>query len=280
VITPLSAMHAIPEWAASAMWTMALLSAITYNLRSAKVLGVDSREVYWASVIGLILGVWGGHVMGIFYYGSDGRPYAWLRFWSGGEAQYGGLIAGALAVVAYLRIRRLVILRYADAMVPAVALGVTIGRIGCFLNGDDFGTRATLPWAVTFPPGTEAYADHFNRGWIASSDPLSLSVHPVQLYASLFALALFVFFARWRPSQDGRRFAFFLILYGAGRFIDQYFRGDFQRVLGPLSLTQLISLLLMAVGMSLTMYLRTALHAHETALNPSSQKRLYLCQDP
>src|SRR6266403_1549147 len=230
------------------LWGASLLVALLYSLRPARREGLDPRAMYWAGASAILFGLWGGYLLGFVYYGTDGRPWAWLRFWSGGRAEYGGLIAGMFAIALYLQIRKLTFLRYADAIVPAVALGAAIGRLGCFLNGDDFGTRSTLLWAVTFPSGTEAYADHFNRGWIASSDPLSLSIHPVQLYTSLFALMLFAFLAWSRPSRTGLRFASFLVIYGAGRFADQHFRGDFQPILGPLSLTQLISLLLVAGG--------------------------------
>lgn len=240
------------------LWGAGLVAALAYALRTARRDGLEPRAMYWAGVSALLGGLWGGHLLGIVYYGTDGRPWAWLRFWSGGQAEYGGLIAGALAVALYVKVRKLPFLAYADAIVPAVALGVAIGRIGCFLNGDDFGTRTHLPWAVTFPPGTEAYADHFTRGWITANDPLSLPVHPVQLYASLFALVLFVFLAHWHPRRVGIRFAAFLILYGAGRFVDQFLRGDFRPVLGPLSLTQLISLLFVISGTAIWLGMRGA----------------------
>ncbi|HXJ13295.1 MAG TPA: prolipoprotein diacylglyceryl transferase family protein [Candidatus Limnocylindrales bacterium] len=227
---------------------IALLAALSYTLRSARRDGLELRAMYWAGASAILLGLWGGYLLGFVYYGTDGRPWAWLRFWSGGEAQYGGLLAGALAVAAYLRIRKQLFLRYADAMAPAVALGVAVGRIGCFLNGDDFGTLTQLPWGVRFPPGTEAYADHFARGWIAPGAEFSQAVHPVQLYASLLALALFMGLVHLRESAPGTRLAVLACVHGATRFFIQYWRGDFERVLGPFSLTQLLSLGLVLLG--------------------------------
>jgi len=142
-----------------------------------------------------------------------------------------------------------------DAIVPAVTLGVAVSRLGCFLNGDDYGTPSNLPWAVAFPMGTEAYSDHWSRGWINGDAATSLTVHPVQIYASLFALALFVFLTHWHGRRPGSRFAVFLSLYGAGRFADQFVRGDFQPILGPFSLTQLISIALILAGVFLLLRL-------------------------
>ena len=124
-------------------------------------------------------------------------------------------------------------LAYADASMPAVALGYSIGRLGCFLNGDDYGTLSHMPWAVTYPPGTEVYADHLARGWITPAASSSLPIHPVQLYASLLGLCLFVLLADWRPQRIGSRSCAFLVLYGAARFcMEQWLRGDFRAVLG------------------------------------------------
>ncbi|MGZ4898580.1 MAG: prolipoprotein diacylglyceryl transferase [Candidatus Angelobacter sp.] len=233
------------------VWAGALLGALAYTVRFARREGLDSRIVYWAGVLAIVFGLWGGHLLGIVYYGTDGRPFAWLRFWSGGQAQFGGLIAGAIAVLLFLKVRKMSLLTYADAIAPAVALGVAIGRIGCFLNGDDFGSLSHLPWAVRFPPGTEAYADHFSHGWIGSTDALSLPVHPVQLYATLVWLGFFVILVVYHPEQAGHRLALFAILQGTGRFVEQFFRGDFQAVLGPFSLTQLIGLFFVAAGMGI-----------------------------
>lgn len=261
------------------IWVLSLILSLSYALRMARRDGLDPRVMYWTCTLAILFGQWGGHLLGIYYYGTDGHHWAWLRFWSGGRAEYGSFLTGLLTATIYLRIRKQSFLRYMDAIVPAVALGVTISRLGCFLNGDDFGTRTTLPWAVTFPPGTEAYADHYVRGWISATAPLSLPVHPVQLYAALFALALFVFLSRWNPARSGQRFAAFLVIYGAGRFLDQYFRGDFERLLGPFSLTQLISSLLIATGVGLMFYLGNAIRTSKQALR-SATSRSCPCQAP
>ncbi len=240
----------------SLFWAGALVAALAWAVLSAKRSALDERTVYWAGVIGLLFGIWGGHLLGILYYGTDGRPFAWLRIWSGGMAQYGGLIAGALAVTLFLKARHIPFFAYSDTLIPSVALGVAIGRIGCFFNGDDFGTRSTLPWAVRFPSGTEAYADHFNRGWIGPGDTFSLPVHPVQLYATIFWLALFFALVYWKSPLPGEKLAIFTIGHGFGRCVEQFFRGDFQPILGPFSLTQLISAALVLTGISLLVFVR------------------------
>src|ERR1044071_4365971 len=247
------------------VWAGAILAAMAYAVSAARRESLDTRAVYWACVLAIVFGLWGGHLLGIVYYGTDGRPWAWLRFWSGGQAQYGGLIAGAAAVLLFLKIRKISLLTYADVIAPGVALAVAIGRIGCFLNGDDFCNLSRLPRGVRFPPGTEAYADHLTRGWIAPTDALSLPVHPVQLYATLVWIGFFVVLVSFKPGRPGLRLALFACLQGAGRFVEQYFRGDFQPVLGPLSLTQLISLFFIAMGIGVWLSQRNKKQVREPA---------------
>jgi len=235
-------------WLAEMVWVSALIAALAYAVRSARRDGLDPRVAYWGGVFALGLGAWGSSLLGLYYYGTGGLSWAWLRLWSGGRAEYGGLLAGLLAIAVYLRIRRQPFLRYVDSITPAVALGIAIGRIGCFINGDDFGTRTQLPWGVSFPLGTEAYADHFARGWLLAGTAHSLPVHPVQLYSSLLAGLLFAGLVYLRTSAPGTRFAVFACVHGASRFFLQYWRGDFERVAGPFSLTQLISAGLVLLG--------------------------------
>ena len=230
------------------VWSLALVAALAYAVHFARHLTLDPRAAYWTGVCALLGGLWGSHLLSLYVHGTNGAPLAWLRIWDGGS-YYGGLVGGALAGMACLRLRKLSILAYADAIAPAVSLGYAIGRIGCFLNGDDYGALTRLPWAVVYPPGTEAYAAHLNRGWIAPAAPVSLPIHPAQLYASLLGLAMFVVVANWRVRELGDRLCLFLCLYGAARFSMEWLRGDFRAVLGPLSLPQLFSLLFVAVGL-------------------------------
>src|SRR5712692_4995531 len=83
-------------------WILALLLALAYAIYSVRTTGLDPCTVYWAGVYGILFGLWGGYLLGFVYYGTEGRPGAWVRVWSGGQAQYGGLLAGMLAVAIYL----------------------------------------------------------------------------------------------------------------------------------------------------------------------------------
>lgn len=234
------------------IWGLALVAALAYAVNSASRSGLDPRSMYWAGVSALLGGLWGGTLLSLLVHGWRADPIALLRFWEGGKSWYGGALIGGLAGGLCFHFRKLPILKYADAGAPAVALGYSIGRLGCFLNGDDYGTLSHLPWTVTYSAGTDAYSDHLLRGWITQDAPRSLPIHPVQLYDSLFGLSLFVILASWRPRIVGDRLCALLVLYAGTRFcIEQWLRGDFRPVLGPFSLPQIFSLIFLMMGVTI-----------------------------
>lgn len=231
--------------------SLALLAALAYAVWSARVSGLNPRAMYWAVVCSLLGGLWGAHLLSLLVHGWGGGPWALVQFIPGSKSLFGGLVVGGFVAGFYFHFRKLPVLAYADAAMPALALGYAIGRIGCFLNGDDYGTLSRLPWAVTYPSGTEAYEAHLARGWIPSNASASLPSHPVQLYASLVGMGLFVLLACWRPARQGRRFCAYLIVYGMTRFVLEWLRGDFHPVVGVFSLPQLFSGLFIIGGVGL-----------------------------
>jgi phosphatidylglycerol:prolipoprotein diacylglycerol transferase len=132
-----------------------------------------------------------------------------LRLWDGGLAQYGGIAAGVVTGLLFFRWRGVPPWRGADLLAPSVAMGVAIGRIGCFVNGCCFGRECSLPWAVRFPVGSIAW--HESPG---------VAVHPTQIYESLAALAVFgiLLAVDRRKPFDGFLLWLLLLLLAAARF--------------------------------------------------------------
>jgi phosphatidylglycerol:prolipoprotein diacylglycerol transferase len=167
-----------------------------------------------------------------------------------GLVWYGGLIGGAAMVLWQIRRRRLPVLRYGDAAAPALALGYVLGRIGCFLVGDDYGRPTTLPWGIAFPngapPSTAFNLRHeFGVNLPASvPDTALLRVHPTQLYEVVLMLVIFaaLWHLRTRLTRPGMLLALYVVLAAAERFIVEIFRAKDDRFLGPLSVAQLISI--------------------------------------
>ena len=117
---------------------------------------------------------------------------------------------------------------------PALAFGHLIGRIGCFLVGDDYGTPSTLPWAVAFPEGLP---------------PTTVPVHPTQLYEAMGLGLLGWLLIRWRRQgvRDPIVLGRYLIAAGALRFAVEFLRVN-ARVAFGLSVAHIASLAIVAAG--------------------------------
>jgi phosphatidylglycerol:prolipoprotein diacylglycerol transferase len=169
-----------------------------------------------------------------------------VDFLRSGGVWYGGFLGGLAAGFFLVRRYRLPFWKVTDALAPGVALGQSIGRLGCFAAGCCWGDSCELPWAVTFPDE----AAH------ATGVPAGVPLHPTQLYESAAALLIFLFLLRLhrRKRFDGQVIAFYAVLYGATRFAIEFFRDDPRGDIGGLttatglSTSQLISLFVFIGG--------------------------------
>lgn len=184
-----------------------------------------------------VLGARGVHLL------SNYERYDWgvLHVWEGGLAFYGGVILSGAVGLYFTRRSGLPMLRIADLVMPEVALGYGITRVGCFLNGCCYGIVAKdLPIAVTFPRlmndefhliGSPPYLDHLSHGWVTETSDCSLPVHPTQLYSVVWGLVLFgvLSWLWYRRRREGEVFAWFGLLYSVERFFMEFWRADNQR---------------------------------------------------
>ena len=144
-----------------------------------------------------------------------------------GTASWGVYLGVALAIGIYGASRRLTPWPWLDLFASVQPIGEVIGRLGCWLAGDDFGRVTDVPWAIRFPAGSFAWNAHVARGAIPPDAAWSLPVHPEQFYLMANALILFVVIsAVWRRTRDrpGLTLATYLVLYGASRFGWEFFR--------------------------------------------------------
>jgi phosphatidylglycerol:prolipoprotein diacylglycerol transferase len=254
------------ESAPSVLWMGSLVVSLAYAVRSARRSGLDPRVAYWAGTLAIVVGLFGSRLLGMVVYASQG-PVQLRDLIDGGRSYYGGLLGGAAAALLFLRLRGAPVLRHADALSPATALGYFIGRLGCFCNGDDYGVLARGAFAVRYPPSSEAFVAQVERGLISSTETLSLPVVPVQLLHSALGLALF-FWLRAPDAVPGRRLGKLALAYGVGRLLIELVRGDFVPALGPLSLQQLISLGVVVAGVVLLWRARAAAPAAAAVASP------------
>jgi phosphatidylglycerol:prolipoprotein diacylglycerol transferase len=168
-----------------------------------------------------------------------------------GLVWYGGLIGGVLAYWLQIRSRRLPTAVMFDATAPALLLAIALGRLGCFLVGDDYGIYTDGPLGIAFPQGTPPSTAGYLRS-VGDAIPASIAdsaivpVHPTQLYEVVIALILFglVWRLSRRSLEPGRLFAAFMGLYAVERFGIEVLRAKDDRFLAGLSTSQAISVLL------------------------------------
>lgn len=238
--------HAYPAMLAIAFLTCTLLTVRNLQRREPPVDGSPHGGL-WVFVGALL----GAKAFWILQFDNPLNLWHAVFIWEGGLVFYGGLIGGALALVAYVKVNRLPLGIVADAAAPALALGEAITRIGCFLNGCCWGRPGHVPWAVCFPRGSHPFDQQVTDGLIDPSASGSLPVHPTQLYMVLGLLIAFAFMtlaARLgRPAGTG--VGLYLVFYGILRFTVELFRGDSARSVSGMTVSQSISLGLVLAGL-------------------------------
>jgi phosphatidylglycerol:prolipoprotein diacylglycerol transferase len=156
-------------------------------------------------------------------------------FSRGGLTFYGGFI-GAVLLFWILSIKNKVsFFKLMDAMAPGLAIGHSIGRVGCFLVGDDYGIKSDVPWAIAFP-----------KGLPPTTDP----VHPTQVYEVVLMGLVFAILwkLRKRVTPDGWLFSVLLITAGVERFLIEFIRNTTPSPIDGLSVAQLIAIGLIVLG--------------------------------
>jgi phosphatidylglycerol:prolipoprotein diacylglycerol transferase len=204
------------------------------------------QDLMFHLAIGLVAGARLGYVLFYQYMNLADfvrDPLEIIAVWHGGMSFHGGLIGTVVAGWWFCRRKNLPFWAVADRVIVTAPVGLGLGRIGNFLNGELFGRPSDVSWAMVFPEGGP------------------LSRHPSQLYEA-FAEGLVLFVALWilrrRRLPDGMMIAFFLILYGTFRFFLEFFREpDLQLgfILGPLTMGQLLSVCMIGAGLVVALLL-------------------------
>jgi phosphatidylglycerol:prolipoprotein diacylglycerol transferase len=199
--------------------------------------------LYTYIILGLLIGARLGYV--IFYnlpvYLKD--PLEVFAIWHGGMSFHGGLIGCILSGFIFSRRYRLDFWLLSDLLVVTAPIGLGLGRLGNFINGELYGRVTDVPWAMVFPDGGP------------------LPRHPSQLYEFLLeGVTLFVllWFLKDRLSKRGYLSAIFLLLYGLFRIIVEFFREPDPQIgylYGFITMGQVLSSVMIIIGL-LLLYIR------------------------
>ncbi len=161
--------------------------------------GVDGAKGVDAALVGVLGGLAGAKLLYVAEHWAE--PLSSTLLSRGGMSWYGGLTGGVLAGVAMVWWQRMPLVTVLSAAAPALTLGHAVGRIGCFLVGDDYGRPTALPWGIAFPEGLPPTAER---------------VHPTQIYEAL-ALAALTLGLLWLRKRGVRDRAVFGCVPARGR---------------------------------------------------------------
>jgi phosphatidylglycerol:prolipoprotein diacylglycerol transferase len=193
-------------------------------------------SLYSYIVLGLMVGGRLGYVLFYDLSAYIKHPFEIFAIWHGGMSFHGGLIGSILAGIIFCKASRLDFWQVADLVVATAPIGLALGRLGNFINGELYGRVSSVPWAMVFPSGG------------------SLPRHPSQLYEFLLE-GVVLFGLLWvlkdRHTGKGILSSLFLIFYGIFRFVAEFFRepdAQLGFILGPLTMGQLLSSGMVLVG--------------------------------
>jgi phosphatidylglycerol:prolipoprotein diacylglycerol transferase len=214
--------------------------------RQLGLVGTVAQDLIFYLAVGLIVGARLGYIL-FYEYNDFGtyirNPLEIIATWHGGMSFHGGLIGCVVAGLIFARRRNLPFWALADCTIVTAPIGLMLGRMGNFINGELLGLPSNVPWAMIFPAGGP------------------VPRHPTQLYEA-FAEGVVLFAVLWilrkRPFRDGTMVVFFLLFYGILRFIIEFFKEPDPQLGYILGLTmgQILCLGMIAASGLLELYLR------------------------
>ena len=245
-----------PVYTYGVLLAAAYLLGLQFALVRARKRGLDANRVMDLGIWIIISALVGAKLLLLIveFDTFSQNPRELLTLLRSGGVFYGGLIAAVAVALWYLRRHRMPVWSVTDAFAPGIALGHVIGRMGCFFAGCCFGRTTDVPWAVTF---TNEHAAQ-NVG-----TPLNVPLHPTQLYeagAELLILIGLLLFERRGRQFPGRTFWTYMLVYGITRFIIEFYRGDPRGMVGDLSTSQFVSVILVPMSVVMLVVLSRRYH--------------------
>ncbi len=214
---------------------------------------LDPEVIYDLALWVFVGGLLGARLFYVFQYWGVRIHSVWdvFKVWEGGIVLYGSIMGGAAAFFLYRTLRPFPLRPMLDVIAPSLALGIALGRLGCFLNGCCYGDVCDLPWAVAFPKHSPPWESQHAAGLIETGALWSLPLHPTQLYSTIDGLILLLLLTAYYPlrRRDGEVMGLLMITYPITRFLIEHLRNDEGVFYAGLTVSQNISLALLAGGL-------------------------------
>jgi len=253
VLFTIPVFHGVPVFGYGLMLFLAFLASMNLAAWVARRSKLNPEVIYDLALAVFIGGLVGARLFYVIqYWGVRVHSLAdVIRVWEGGIVLYGSIIGGTVVFFLYRALRPFPLGPYLDTIAPALALGVGVGRLGCFLNGCCFGDVCNLPWAVSFPEPSPPWQAHSAAHLIGPDAHWSLPVHPTQLYSTIDGLILTLLLLAYYPlrRRDGEVMALLMVTYPLTRFLIEYLRSDERVFFAGMTVSQNLSFAFLAWGL-------------------------------
>jgi len=256
----------VPIYTYGALQALAFLLGLWLALRLGEADGLERAPLFNFGIGALLGGLIGARALMVItewpLYEDKWRLIFSFDLLRSGGVYLGGFLGGLAAALWLARRYRLPWWRTADAFAPSVALGLGLGRLGCFSAGCCWGKPTSAWWGVTFPEVAHRFV----------GTPTGVRLHPTQLYeaTAAFTLFLFLLWLRKRRAFAGQLILAYMFLYGALRLLIEFWRDDWRGWVGPLSTSQFLSIGMMVVA--LLLYVRLSGARSEAALSTAGER--------
>ena len=265
--------HGIPVRGYGTMLIAAAAAGTWLSIFRGRKVGIDADSIVALGLEVFLAGIVGARIFFVIeYHEQFFSPdknliqsfFTIINIPAGGLVVFGALPTASLAAWLFSRRRNISITKLADCIAPGLLIGLSLGRIGCFLNGCCYGGPCNLPWALQFPAGSPPWFDQVSRGLIPSpsmdgSTVPTLPIHPAQLYAALDAALLAVLAIAFTLSlAETVRSLLVITLHPISRILLEEIRVDEPPALGTrLSISQLMSVGILCCSMVFWWWLST-----------------------
>ncbi|MFR2235486.1 MAG: prolipoprotein diacylglyceryl transferase [Lachnospiraceae bacterium] len=245
---------------------LGMLAGALVAYREAKKTGQKVDDYIDFTLYTLIAAIIGARIYYVIfewdYYSA--HPLEIFNLRAGGLAIYGGVMASALTLFIFTKVKKLKFWLMADTAVQGLIIGQIIGRWGNFFNREAFGGYTDSLFAMQLPVSeakgiTQELIEH-----LVTIDGVSyVQVHPTFLYEGTWNMLLFIGICLYKRHKkfDGEIFAIYLMGYGVGRFIIEGLRTDqlVIKALGGIAASQVLSIILIVLAVAFVIYNRVQL---------------------
>jgi phosphatidylglycerol:prolipoprotein diacylglycerol transferase len=198
----------------------------------------------WA-IIGGVVGARFFHVISEWHFYSHNLGNI-FHIWSGGLAMWGAIVGATVAGIISAKAGRLPLGKVLNFGAPGAALAQAVGRVGCFINGDAYGTPTSLPWGVAYT--------HPNHA--ESTQTYPYVGHPFPIYEIIWDLLIFVTLLKFRKKFQGnyQLFLLYISMYAGGRFFLSFLRGGEEVFALGLHFSQIICVVAFIIAVPLFVF--------------------------